>query len=855
MDTEAPADPNQRKADLLSCPRWVISSLQNERVARRELEKRLQEAHDTGNSDLLLRENQNLRAQIQEFQAQQQRQKSQNESIKKYMVSKEEEFQTVCKEKQQLQEKYDSLEQSTLEKAAKWREIAAVLPQKHAEIDKLTAEVEKWKNKAKDFEDCQQKNDSQIQEINILEENFKKEKNRLTEKLQEVVLRCQDMQEQIRKREDIVQKRDTEMKKLSEYIKSMQERKAKSDEGVRKLVEQKQNALNKAVEQINVLKSQLRKSNRRQSVEIARQSLNLKSPVESPRASTRMVPISQPPKIIWEIQPKADPDAVQLNTFDFSRKLSKSTLPPVYDSPHALSIPDPIFKEIVSSLYLEPLLVREDLELFKKTCDLFEEDHAEKLSTAIIYLFEYSNPLLCLELMKYYTKIEVSRTVDVNTLFRGNSLAAKILSKYSRVVGAHYLVNVLTPIIDNISPNCNFEVDPDRFEPGTQVNEEQNQAAVCVLAQEFLDAIIESLPSMPLQFRVFTFFLKEAVSEKFPENPYFGVVNFLFLRFFCVAIAAPLSFEIKSPHILEPNVKRGMLLASKLLQTLANGARLKEKYMIPFNKWLEDTTPKLHSYFEQLTKTQPKLQIELFSKPKFAKTKEEATNLLQEIIQTKKQEFLEYIPSTYNQKQKGYVRLSALPLLKTFTDALQDQISQKTFQENHFLIKPFIQLLTCENAIMSSIAEKLDSLLGFRQKEPYILAFLELFAYFHHPEKLPSLVNFWVEIEVDHHGSLEPTMIASRMITRFVQSYSGNVFHYFLADLIDPLLTHRVYLEIDEDRMTENQLLSRGEDTKALIRICEDFKTGIINRLSKLPMYFLSFLFLFPFVNYSFFVF
>lgn len=163
---DGPADPNQRKADLLSCPRWVISSLQNERVARRELEQKLQALNENGNSDLLSRENQILRAQIEEFEAQQERQKIQNDSVKKFMMSKEAEFQQLIQENQALQEKYDNLEQSTLEKASKWREIASILPQRNMEIENLQIEVENLKK---------QLNNQSLDNLN-LEDNLKKEK-------------------------------------------------------------------------------------------------------------------------------------------------------------------------------------------------------------------------------------------------------------------------------------------------------------------------------------------------------------------------------------------------------------------------------------------------------------------------------------------------------------------------------------------------------------------------------------------------------------------------------------------------------------------------------------------------------
>ena len=109
---EPPADPQQRKADMLSCPRWILHSLQQERKARQELEQKVRR-NSTETSPRLS-----------------------NERVKQLMIMKEEEFQESQRACAELKKKLEEQESTLrLEYEERFADSAG--------------EVEKWKNLCK----------------------------------------------------------------------------------------------------------------------------------------------------------------------------------------------------------------------------------------------------------------------------------------------------------------------------------------------------------------------------------------------------------------------------------------------------------------------------------------------------------------------------------------------------------------------------------------------------------------------------------------------------------------------------------------------------------------------------------
>jgi len=89
----------------------------------------------------------------------------------------------------------------------------------------------------------------------------------------------------------------------------------------------------------------------------------------------------------------------------------------------------------------------------------------------------------------------------VDTLFRGNSIACKVLSVSFKTFGLYYLQSVLRPLIIEHIRSCDldYEVDPARLSDLSKLK--TNQAHLMQMVHTFYQAIQKSLPSLPLQLR------------------------------------------------------------------------------------------------------------------------------------------------------------------------------------------------------------------------------------------------------------------------------------------------------------------------------------------------------------------
>ena len=98
-------------------------------------------------------------------------------------------------------------------------------------------------------------------------------------------------------------------------------------------------------------------------------------------------------------------------------------------------------------------------------------------------------------------QVEALESGRLDTLFRGNSIACKVLSCSFKTFGLYYLQSVVRPLILQLmkSNDREYEVDPARLSDPTKL--ERNQSNLLELVQTFYTTILNSLSSLPLQLR------------------------------------------------------------------------------------------------------------------------------------------------------------------------------------------------------------------------------------------------------------------------------------------------------------------------------------------------------------------
>jgi len=173
-------------------------------------------------------------------------------------------------------------------------------------------------------------------------------------------------------------------------------------------------------------------------------------------------------------------------------------------------------------------------------------------------------------------------------------------------VGRDYLnktlKNVMNEAIAEVQKNGDqVEVDPSKMANKDEAARKQSIDNLKSIASKFLDAILKSIDSCPVPFRVMANHLQAEVVKRFPDSKYQSVAGFIFLRFFCPAILAPDTNGLYGGSLNEKE-RRLLILVSKVLQNLANGVDFgnKEPYMRDLNSFIHETVPQVHKFFDQL---------------------------------------------------------------------------------------------------------------------------------------------------------------------------------------------------------------------------------------------------------------
>ncbi|XP_062516439.1 neurofibromin-like isoform X2 [Corticium candelabrum] len=214
-----------------------------------------------------------------------------------------------------------------------------------------------------------------------------------------------------------------------------------------------------------------------------------------------------------------------------------------------------------------------------------------------------SRHLLC-QFAKPILTEEVENTESVQTLFRGNSLASKVIAGTFKAFAGGFLHTVVKPIIEVFIETrsdqglLGYEVDPSRLPDGEDI--ERNQKNLVGLAQKVFDDIIDMSKSLPIQIHVICHCLYEAVAGLFPGRELNAVCSAFFLRFINPALVLPGYYGL-SQGDLNRSSKRTVVLLSKLLQNLANNVEFKkEQFMFCFNKFLSENASKADSLAQHL---------------------------------------------------------------------------------------------------------------------------------------------------------------------------------------------------------------------------------------------------------------
>ena len=240
-----------------------------------------------------------------------------------------------------------------------------------------------------------------------------------------------------------------------------------------------------------------------------------------------------------------------------------------------------------------------DMQLALSICQICRGFDADTLDFVLLNVTDSRGEIM--RFLSLALEEEIERTPAEEMVFRSNSFRTHLLSVYAKMHGYEYLRTVLGPLITELSAKTlSFEIDPQRLEPAENVT--VNQARLEELAQSFIDAICTSAHRVPRVLRELCRQIRVLMDAKFPNSRYQGVGGFMFLRFISPAVVAPQLIDLGTGGSKES--RRGLLLVSKILQTLASNNLFpthKEPFMTNLNDFLKRNVWRVTNFLDQVS--------------------------------------------------------------------------------------------------------------------------------------------------------------------------------------------------------------------------------------------------------------
>ncbi|XP_052799724.1 neurofibromin-like isoform X3 [Mya arenaria] len=230
----------------------------------------------------------------------------------------------------------------------------------------------------------------------------------------------------------------------------------------------------------------------------------------------------------------------------------------------------------------------------------------DELARVFVNLFDAKHLLYQLLWNMFSKEVEIADCMQ--TLFRGNSLASKIMAYCFRFYGLGYLRELLNPLImemfqkEHSFQQISFEVDPARLETGENI--EENKKNLMVITQKVFNAIVSSAHKFPSKLRSMCHCLFHVVNQRFQQSTgeavWTVIGTVIFLRFINPAIVSPYESGIIDVEPT-PKIKRGLTLMCKIMQNIANHLLFtKENHMRGFNDILKTNFEAGRRFFTEI---------------------------------------------------------------------------------------------------------------------------------------------------------------------------------------------------------------------------------------------------------------
>mmetsp|Transcript_41142 Transcript_41142/g.103719 ORF Transcript_41142/g.103719 Transcript_41142/m.103719 type:complete len:1017 (-) Transcript_41142:1263-4313(-) len=430
-----------------------------------------------------------------------------------------------------------------------------------------------------------------------------------------------------------------------------------------------------------------------------------------------------------------------------------------------------------------------------------------------------------IRMIKRVIEAEVSSTGDHTTLFRGNSVASKIMACYARLVGSSYLKKVLGDKLHHwIAVSSAFEGSRDDPEAAAT-----SADLVVTEVDAFLKQICESLDDMPLQFRQIARMLYEATTSRWPDDEsvkYVPIAGFLFLRYFCSSVTAPEGYGVMDGEV-PASARRGLIRISKAVQSIANGTLPKDEEMEQHTEWFRQWTARLREFYQQITEP-PSANVESAS-PSSLMTRFEIAEKLFKHLKNRKEQLLSALSSDKPNKQ--VFRLPHSVKLSMWLHELLVSLAGNVSQRN-LVVTAFRDVLSVDIEVVDIIAATAAEHKAAVMLEVgnYLLTIYEVL------EKPVALLQLLIVCDLFDEVSQFHQSMAAATFTLYCQRIAENQIKEHFGPFVAEVRTYDRALEIDHHRVLPEERDLLAGNTVRLIELCDRLFDVILPAfISQLP--------------------
>ena len=189
---------------------------------------------------------------------------------------------------------------------------------------------------------------------------------------------------------------------------------------------------------------------------------------------------------------------------------------------------------------------------------------------------------------------EVKATDKHQQLFRGRSVAMRMMSAIYKVEGQMYMYRCLNTLFEQTA-ELDHEVKVDKSSSQATYDE------FVSIVQPFLDTIWASADAFPPVISNIIDFSKLISEDRFPGNgSKIALINFVFLRFFSAVVVSPASFGFEPPKPISQFGNTFLMNLSKAISLLANSL-FSEIQESPFTPLFKKNSEKCMAFLQEIS--------------------------------------------------------------------------------------------------------------------------------------------------------------------------------------------------------------------------------------------------------------